>query len=104
MAARRDLALSQRGEHGAARLAQVGAVVEAAIADMGAELREAPLQLLLGDGLHLGQVKGRKARRVRDERAVPDVEKLDVARGVPSAAKAVADLADGEVKFRGDAV
>ena len=77
---------------GAAGFLQVRAVVEAALADIRGEFDEVELKLLLRYYLHHFDIEGRKARRVCGICTAADVKKLDMARGVLSAAKLLADL------------
>ena len=83
----------------AAGLLEVGAVVKAAPAYVGLELREAVLQLLLGYRRQLLHVEGGKARRVGHVGA-PGGEDLDVARSVAAAAELFAHVAGLELQPR----
>ena len=93
------LALCHGLADGAAGLLEMGAVVKAAPAYVGLELRKAVLQLLLGYRRQLLHVEGGKARRVGHVGA-PGGEDLDVARSVAAAAELFAHVAGLELQPR----
>ena len=80
-------------QHGAARLAQMGTVLKAALAQEGPELHEVLLQLLLVNQLHPLGVERGKARRIDDLRPAGKLVKLHMARCMASSPKRLAHFA-----------
>ena len=91
-------------QHRAARFLQMRAVVKPAAAYVWPKLREAVLQRFLLDRPHLGQVKGGKARRIRDSRVVRRFKQLNVPGGMSAPAKSLADLSYGKMQLWGHPV
>ena len=74
------------------------------MAEIRGKLWEGVLQLFLVHQLHPLGIKCGEARRIGDEGVRAKCIQLDMARGMPSAAKLFRDLADRQPKLRADAV
>ena len=87
------LSRGDRGGHGAARLSEVRAVVEAALSYVRRKVDEVVLKLLLGDDVHHLDLEGSKAGCVGNKGIIPDVVKLNMAGGMSAAPELFAHLA-----------
>ena len=74
------------------------------MAEIRSELREGILQLLLVHQLHALGVERGEAGGIGDERIASQAVKLNVARGMATAAELFRNLADGQLKLRAGAV
>ena len=89
---------------GAARLFPVGAVVELAPPQVGGEIREGILKVLLQYNIHLVRIKGREPRSIHHEGLSVQCEQLHMAGGVPPPAQLLGDLAGRQVHSRGQGI
>ena len=87
MAAFVDFSCTYSGDNRAALLANVSAVVEAALPDIRLEFAKATCKFLLADNIVTIRLKCRKSRSVSYIAAVRKLVKLRVARGVSAASE-----------------
>ena len=90
--------------HGAAGLRQVRAVTEPAGTDIGAEVREGKLQILLQNDLHPVRIEGGEAGRIGHIGGFVQAVQLHMAGGVPAPAQLVGDLSRLQPQLRQEAV
>lgn len=82
-----DFSCTYSGDNRAALLANVSAVVEAALPDIRLEFAKATCKFLLADNIVAIRLKCRKSRSVSYIAAVRKLVKLRVARGVSAASE-----------------
>ena len=99
-----DFSFGKRPADGAAGFLPVGAVGKLTMAEIRSKLREGILQLFLVHELHALGVERGEAGGIGDERIASQAVKLNVARGMATAAELFRNLADGQLKLRAGAV